>query len=138
HRRRPAAGTGIGRDGAAARDAEPRAAAGARHRRGPDRTGMTEQGEAQATQKDTLTVTVDGRSFEARPGELLIAAAERCGTYIPRFCWHPRMKPVGMCRMCLVDVQGPRGWALQPACMLSVSDGMNVNTQSPAVKEVQD
>ena len=32
--------------------------------------------------------------------------------YIPRFCYHPRMKPVGMCRMCLVEVVGPRGSSL--------------------------
>ena len=44
---------------------------------------------------------------------MVIAAAERAGIYIPRFCWHPRMKPVGVCRMCLVDIKGPRGFALQ-------------------------
>jgi predicted molibdopterin-dependent oxidoreductase YjgC len=42
-------------------------------------------------------------------GELLIAAAERAGTYIPRFCYHPRMEPVGMCRMCIVEVDTGRG-----------------------------
>ena len=88
--------------------------------------------------KSTFTVTVDGRAFEANPGQLLIAAAEEHGTYIPRFCWHPRMKPVGMCRMCLVEVEGPRGKALQPACMLPVADGMVVDTQSDTVKKVQD
>ena len=36
--------------------------------------------------KTTLTVTIDGKAIEANPGELLIAAAERHGTYIPRFC----------------------------------------------------
>ena len=45
----------------------------------------------------------------AEKGELLIAAAERNGIYIPRFCYHPRMKPVGMCRMCLVEVDTGRG-----------------------------
>ena len=37
------------------------------------------------------------------------------GIYIPRFCYHPRMKPVGMCRMCLVEIDTGRGPALQPA-----------------------
>ncbi len=65
------------------------------------------------TAKDgTHTFTLDGREVSARKGELLIAAAERAGTYIPRFCYHPRMEPVGMCRMCLVDVEGPRGATL--------------------------
>jgi NADH-quinone oxidoreductase subunit G len=48
---------------------------------------------------DTVTITVDGKPVPARKGELVIAAAERAGTYIPRFCYHPRMNPVGMCRM---------------------------------------
>jgi NADH-quinone oxidoreductase subunit G len=87
---------------------------------------------------DALTINVDGRSIEARPGEMVIAAAERGGVYIPRFCWHPRMKPVGMCRMCLVEIKGPRGFALQPACYVPVADGQEVVTTSDAVKKAQD
>jgi NADH-quinone oxidoreductase subunit G len=91
-----------------------------------------------APEKTTLTVTIDGKEIEARPGELLIAAAERAGTYIPRFCYHPRMKPVGMCRMCLVEVTGPRGPMLQPSCMVPVAEGMQVDTTSDSVKRAQD
>jgi NADH-quinone oxidoreductase subunit G len=87
---------------------------------------------------DALKITVDGVEVEARPGELLIAAAERAGTYIPRFCYHPRMRPVGMCRMCLVEVVGPRGPQLQPSCMVPVAEGMEVITDSPVVKKAQD
>ncbi len=85
-----------------------------------------------------VTITVDGRSVEASPGELLIEAAERAGSYVPRFCYHPRMEAVGMCRMCLVEVDGPRGATLQPACYLKVSDGMSVTTDSEKVKKAQD
>ena len=88
--------------------------------------------------RTTVSITVNGRSFEAKPGELLIEAAERAGDYIPRFCYHPRMEPVGVCRMCLVEVDGPRGATLQPACYLKVSDGMNVITDSEKVKKAQD
>lgn len=88
--------------------------------------------------KSTVTVTVNGRSVEAAPGELLIEVAERAGSYVPRFCYHPRMEPVGVCRMCLVEVDGPRGPSLQPACYLKVADGMNVVTDSPRVKKAQD
>ena len=95
-------------------------------------------GALDAPKKTTLTVTIDGTPVEANPGELLIAAAERTGTYIPRFCWHPRMKEVGMCRMCLVEVSGPRGMSLQPACMQPCSEGMVVDTKSPTVKKAQD
>ena len=45
-----------------------------------------------------MEITVDGSPVTARKGELVIDAAERAGVYIPRFCYHPRMTPVGMCR----------------------------------------
>ncbi|HZD64905.1 MAG TPA: 2Fe-2S iron-sulfur cluster-binding protein, partial [Acidimicrobiales bacterium] len=89
-----------------------------------------------ATQR--LTITVDGQSLEAHPGEKIIAAAERGGVYIPRFCYHPRMRPVGMCRMCLVEVSGRRGFSLQPACFMDVAEGMEVVTTSEKVKKAQD
>ncbi len=92
----------------------------------------------EAPKKTTLTVTIDGHAVEANPGELLIAAAERTGTYIPRFCWHPRMREVGMCRMCLIEVSGPRGMSLQPACMQPCAEGMVVDTKSEVVKKAQD
>ena len=88
------------------------------------------------TDKTTATVTVDGVTFEAQPGELVIKAAQEHGIYIPRFCWHERMKPVGMCRMCLVQVDGVRGFP--PACTTPVTDGMVVHTQNDAVKKIQD
>jgi len=87
---------------------------------------------------EPLTIVVDGRTIEARPGEMVIAAAERAGTYIPRFCYHPRMKPVGMCRMCLVEIKGPRGFALLPACFVPVAKDQEVVTTSPKVKKAQD
>ncbi len=88
--------------------------------------------------KTTVTISVNGRSVEAAPGELLIEAAERAGTYVPRFCYHPRMEPVGYCRMCLVEVDSPRGATLQPACYIKVNEGMSVVTDSDKVKKAQD
>ncbi len=88
--------------------------------------------------RTSVTLSVDGRDVVAAPGELIIEAAERAGSYIPRFCYHPRMEPVGMCRMCLVEVEGPRGATLQPACYIKVADGMKVITDSEKVKKAQD
>ena len=82
--------------------------------------------------------TLDGRPARAHKGELLIAAAERSGTFIPRFCYHPRMQSVGVCRMCLVEVSGPRGASLQPSCFVEVTQGMEVTTGSEKVKKAQD
>ena len=86
----------------------------------------------------TVNITIDGREFAAHKGELMITAADRAGTYIPRFCYHPRMKPVGMCRMCLVDVEGPRGATLTPACFTPVAEGQKIITNSEKVKKAQD
>ena len=85
-----------------------------------------------------MTVTIDGIEVVAERGEVVIAAAERAGIFIPRFCYHPRMKPVGMCRMCLVEVSTPRGATLQPACFVEVADGQSVLTDSPAAKKAQE
>ncbi|HTV11555.1 MAG TPA: NADH-quinone oxidoreductase subunit NuoG [Acidimicrobiales bacterium] len=91
-----------------------------------------------SVEPEGVNIVLDGRAVRAREGEMLIAAAERAGTYIPRFCYHPRMKPVGMCRMCLVEIKGPRGSTLSPACYISATEGMEVVTDSPKVKKAQD
>jgi NADH-quinone oxidoreductase subunit G len=87
---------------------------------------------------EAVHYTLDGRPVTAQKGELLIAAAERAGVFIPRFCYHPRMDPVGMCRMCLVEVSGPRGATLQPACYIEAQEGSEVVTTSAKVKKAQD
>jgi NADH-quinone oxidoreductase subunit G len=87
---------------------------------------------------ETVSFEIDGREVVAPKGQLLIEAADAIGIYIPRFCYHPRMKPVGMCRMCLVEVVGPRGSTLMPACYNPVADGMKVLTTSPKTKKAQD
>ena len=86
----------------------------------------------------TVSITVDGKSIEAAKGELVIDAAERSGVYIPRFCYHSRMKPVGMCRMCIVEIDTGRGPALQPSCMIECTDGMTVSTDSPVTQKAQE
>ena len=100
------------------------------------RRGCPRDDDANPSQKTTVTVTIDGVAVEAKPGELLIKVAQEHGVYIPRFCWHERMKPVGMCRMCLVEVEGARGFP--PACTTPVTDGMVCHTQTDTVKKIQD
>jgi NADH-quinone oxidoreductase subunit G len=88
--------------------------------------------------KTTLTVTIDGRAHEAPPGQLVIDACEDAGTYVPRFCYHPRMTPVGMCRQCLVEVEGPRGPMMVVSCMTPVAEGQVVRTATDGVKRAQE
>jgi NADH-quinone oxidoreductase subunit G len=85
-----------------------------------------------------VRLTINGREVVSTKGELVIAAAQRAGDYIPRFCYHERMSSVGMCRMCLVDIDTGRGPALQPSCMVTVAPGMVVNSQSDAALRAQE
>ena len=87
---------------------------------------------------NAVSIVINGRQVTARKGDLIIKAAEDNGEYIPRFCYHERMSPVGMCRMCLVEVDTGRGPQLMPSCMFAVSPDMKVMTNSPIAKAAQE
>ena len=77
---------------------------------------------------DLVTVTIDGQEVQVPKGTLLVEAAKLAGIEIPVFCYHPKLKPVGACRMCLVEIEKmPR---LQTACTTPVADGMIVRAKS--------
>jgi NADH-quinone oxidoreductase subunit G len=93
-----------------------------------------------------ITLTIDGKTVQVPSGTLIVNAAKQVGIDIPVFCYHPKMEPVGMCRMCLVDVGRPVidrstsevvknpdgspkiqfGPKLETACTTPVSEGMVV------------
>ena len=83
-------------------------------------------------------MTIDDRPYEANPNQLVIDACELAGAYVPRFCYHPRMRPVGMCRQCLVEVEGPRGPMMVVSCMTPVAEGQVVRTATPGIKRAQE
>ncbi|MEY2444273.1 MAG: NADH-quinone oxidoreductase subunit [Ilumatobacteraceae bacterium] len=90
------------------------------------------------TDPNEVRLTINGREVVSTKGELVIAAAQRAGDYIPRFCYHERMSSVAMCRMCLVDIDTGRGPALQPSCMVTVAPGMVVNSLSDSARKAQE
>lgn len=87
---------------------------------------------------NAVSITINGRTVEAQKGEFIIAAADRADEFIPRFCYHPRMSSVGMCRQCLVEVEGPRGPMMVVSCMTPVAEGQVVRTETPQVKRAQE
>jgi NADH-quinone oxidoreductase subunit G len=87
---------------------------------------------------EKVNFNVNGIEIESDPNKLLIEACEDSGIHIPRFCWHKRLDPVGMCRMCLVEIETPRGKMLVPSCTTEVSDEMVVDTESDVVKKAQE
>lgn len=88
--------------------------------------------------KKTLSITIDGKTHQAQPGQLVIDACQDAGSYVPFFCYHPRMTPVGMCRQCFVEVDGPRGPMMVVSCMTPVVDGQVVRTTTEGVKRAQE
>jgi NADH-quinone oxidoreductase subunit G len=81
-----------------------------------------------APPSDLVTVTIDDRVVQVPKGTLVVEAAKLAGIEIPVFCYHPKLKPVGACRMCLVEIEKmPR---LQTACTSPVADGMIVRSKS--------
>jgi NADH-quinone oxidoreductase subunit G len=98
----------------------------------------TESSEMPEKDPNAVSITINGRTVEAQKGEFIIAAADRADEFIPRFCYHPRMSSVGMCRQCLVEVEGPRGPMMVVSCMTPVAEGQVVRTETPQVKRAQE
>ena len=106
---------------------------------------------------DLINVYINEQPVAVPKGTVIADAAKKAGVDIPVFCYHPKLKPVGMCRMCFVEVgrrkidratgqsvldatgQPDIAWApkLETACTTPVEEGMKVRTQSDVVKKAQ-
>jgi NADH-quinone oxidoreductase subunit G len=106
----------------------------------------------------TVRIIIDDVEYEVPAGANLVDAAKGIGNDVPVFCYHPKLAPVGMCRMCLVElgalersretgeiVLDENGRAkvrwfpkLQTACTQIVSDGMVVRTNTSQVEEARE
>lgn len=82
-----------------------------------------------------VNITIDGKQVQAEAGSTVLEAALAAGIDIPTLCHHPALKPVGSCRMCLVEIERQR--TLQAACVFPVTDGMVIHTDSPRVAEAR-
>jgi len=88
---------------------------------------------ADTAQENLVTVTIDGVQVQVPKGTLLVEAAKLIKREIPVYCYHTKMGPAGLCRICLVEVEGmPK---LQIGCNTVATDGMVVYTQSANASE---
>ena len=87
---------------------------------------------------DNVTLTINEQEVSVPARTLLVDAARMAGIEIPVFCSHPKLDPVGCCRMCLVEVDGPRGTAMMASCTMPVGEGMVVRTDTEQVQTVQE
>ncbi len=88
---------------------------------------------AVAQKVGTVSLEIDGRPTQVPVGTTLWTAARHMGIGIPVLCHLPGLEPVGVCRMCAVEVEGQR--VLQASCVRECAEGMRVHTQSPLVQK---
>lgn len=82
-----------------------------------------------------VSLTIDGRRVEVPAGTTVLEAAAKAGAFIPTLCHDPELTGAGACRLCVVEISGMRN--LPAACVTQVSEGMEVQTASPAVIEAR-
>jgi NADH-quinone oxidoreductase subunit G len=87
------------------------------------------------------TLTINGQEATAEPGMNLIEAARLVGAVVPHYCYHPALKIVASCRVCLVEVtqeiRGRTRTSVVTACNTPAADGMIVDTESEAAKKAR-
>jgi NADH-quinone oxidoreductase subunit G len=83
-------------------------------------------------------IILNGREVQADSKKPLIAACHAHGSEVPHYCYHPGLTPVGSCRICQVEVkEGDRPGRVVVACRTPVTEGMVVETESPAAHAVR-
>lgn len=82
-----------------------------------------------------INLTIDGKSINVSEGTTILEAARIVGIDIPTLCYLKDIHEVGECRMCVVEIQGRRGFAT--SCIQKCEEGMIVNTNTPDVSEAR-
>ncbi len=82
--------------------------------------------------QNTLTLTIDNQSISVPAGTTILEAARLLAIEIPVICYHEATTPNGLCRMCVVEINGGR--LLQPACITPCQEGAVVFTRSERVE----
>lgn len=82
-----------------------------------------------------VNLTIDGKKVEVPEGTTILQAAAKLGIDIPTLCYLKEINEIGDCRMCLVEVEGKRGFAT--SCIQKVEEGMVVHTKTPEVLEAR-
>ena len=83
--------------------------------------------------KKIIKCQINGVPVEVQEGTTVIEAIKKLNQEIAHYCWHPGLSIAGVCRLCMVDIEGQN--KLQIACNTKVQEGMVVSNQSQKVKE---
>ena len=82
-----------------------------------------------------INVTIDGKDLAVEEGKTVLEAARQANIEIPTLCFLKDINEVGDCRMCIVEIEGRRGYT--PSCIQKVEEGMKIKTNTPALVEAR-
>jgi len=82
-----------------------------------------------------VTLIIDGTVIAAVPEATILEAAQQAGIAIPHLCYHPKLRPIGSCRLCVVEIEGVSD--PMAACTTLVKEGITVTTQSPQLERLR-
>ncbi len=82
-----------------------------------------------------VNLTINGIEVSVEDGTTILEAAKKVNIDIPTLCFLKEINEIGDCRMCIVEVEGRRGFAT--SCIQKVEEGMVVNTNSEKVIEAR-
>ena len=83
--------------------------------------------------KGTVTATINGTQMTGKEGMTILELAQENGIDIPTLCYSPDLRPIGACRLCVVEVESSR--TLVGSCHTPITPGMVIHTHSPRVLE---
>src|SRR5262252_2689977 len=83
----------------------------------------------------TITLEIDGRAVTVPEGTSVMRAAALAGVRIPKLCATDSLKAFGSCRLCLVEIEGRKGFPA--SCTTIVAPGMKVRTRSPRIDQLR-
>lgn len=82
-----------------------------------------------------ITLTIDGKQIQTAKNKTLLEAALEAGIYIPNLCYHPGIEAVGACRLCIVEIEGRRGFI--PSCITQAEENMVVKTKTEDLQNLR-
>jgi predicted molibdopterin-dependent oxidoreductase YjgC len=96
---------------------------------------LVQLGRPDRTPKATISLTIDGQPVSVPEGTTILGACASLGIEIPTLCYLETLKPVNVCRLCVVEVEGAR--VLAPACSRAAEAEMKVHTSSERVRHAR-
>ena len=89
-----------------------------------------------ASQSDKLiTLTIDDREITVPDGTSIMRASIMAGINVPKLCATDSLEPFGSCRLCVVEIEGRRGYPA--SCTTPVAEGLKVHTQTPKLADIR-